>query len=211
MGPTKSIFDSVGMPSISIGPKSAQRDPEFRSEIIRFYEHKCAMCGFNGRLGCSDFALEAAHIRWHAEGGPDDPRNGLLFCSIHHKALDRGAIGLTSDCHILVSQHVHGGSRVTDLITGLAGRSLNEPVDLNKKPAEGFIDRHRREVFRGQLDQRDNIAHPSATPHFSVVDSFHEFTIPEVVASLGLLALKVWRRVDLVITGTSIGSAESAI
>ena len=37
------------------------------------------------------FGLEAAHITWHAGDGPDLVPNGLVLCTLHHKALDRGA------------------------------------------------------------------------------------------------------------------------
>ena len=94
-------------------------------------------------------ALEAAHIMWHALGGPDDPNNGVLLCSIHHKAFDRGAIGLTDDCRIKVSQHLQGGPQVVHLITKLAGKALGMPIEKDMRPAEEFIDWHNSEVFKG--------------------------------------------------------------
>ncbi|MDI8841686.1 ACP phosphodiesterase, partial [Salmonella enterica subsp. enterica serovar Anatum] len=39
-------------------------------------------------------ALEAAHIRWKQHHGPCEVPNGLALCAIHHKAFDRGSIGL---------------------------------------------------------------------------------------------------------------------
>ncbi len=144
----ESLLDSVGMPWVVRSGKPRKRSPEFRDEVVRIYEHRCAMCGFDGRLGGADLALEAAHIRWHAQGGPDEPRNGLLLCSIHHKALDRGAVGLTEDRRIMVSQHLYGGSRVDDLIIGLCGEAVRSPIDPAVSPGEEFMGWHRREVFR---------------------------------------------------------------
>jgi putative restriction endonuclease len=143
------LLNSVGMPAFANGRTSAERNPKFRDDIVRLYEHECAMCGFDGRLGFSVLALEAAHIMWHALGGPDEPNNGILLCSIHHKAFDRGAIGLTNDCRIKVSQHVQGGSRVIHLITELAGNPLKMPIEKDMCPAEEFIEWHNNEVFRG--------------------------------------------------------------
>jgi uncharacterized protein len=67
-----------------------RRDPRFREEILRIYERRCAVCGYDGRLGTTDLAIEAAHIKWHAAGGPDAAENGLALCSFHHVALEPG-------------------------------------------------------------------------------------------------------------------------
>jgi len=144
----ESILDAVGMPWIMERTPLSKRSAEFRDAVIRLYEHRCAMCGFDGRLGGADLALEAAHIMWHALGGPDAPNNGLLLCSLHHKAFDRGAVGLAADRRILVSQHLHGGSQVSQLLLDLRGRAIREPVDPTALPAERFMSWHRREVFR---------------------------------------------------------------
>ena len=82
------------------------RDPNFRSAVLRAYERRCAVCNYDIRLGDELLGLEAAHIKWHAAGGPDDVSNGLALCGFHHKALDRGAWGLepvdqrVSDCRL---------------------------------------------------------------------------------------------------------------
>lgn len=136
------------MPDIGDKALRPQRSPEFREAIIRQYEHKCAMCGFDGRLGVSDLGLEAAHIMWHALGGPDHPTNGLLLCSIHHLALDRGAIGLTEDHRIIVSQHLHGGTQVGELFVKINGNFLRQPIEPTASPAAEFIKWHWQQVFR---------------------------------------------------------------
>ena len=45
------------------------RDPQFREKILRAYEYRCAICGFDVRLDYTPIALEAAHIKWHNAGG----------------------------------------------------------------------------------------------------------------------------------------------
>lgn len=142
------ILDAVAMPWVAEVAALSARSAQFRNDVIRLYEHRCAMCGFDGRLGFADLALEAAHIKWFALGGPDEPNNGVLLCSIHHKALDRGAVSLGDDRRILVSQDLHGGPIVSTLLLDLAGRSLHEPVDAAHLPGPEFLDWHRREVFR---------------------------------------------------------------
>ena len=40
-----------------------RRDPCFRQRILKAYEYRCAVCGFDVRLGSISIALDAAHIR----------------------------------------------------------------------------------------------------------------------------------------------------
>ncbi len=89
------------------------RDPGFRHEVLRAYYRSCAVCGFDVRVEDQLLGLEAAHIMWHAAGGPDCVPNGLALCSLHHKALDIGAIGLRrqdDEIRLLVSSEVNGRS-----------------------------------------------------------------------------------------------------
>ncbi|MBC8404403.1 MAG: HNH endonuclease [Planctomycetes bacterium] len=147
------ILDAVGMPWVMTGRarQEAERNPRsanFRPTMIRLYEHRCAMCGFECRLGGADLGLEAAHIKWHAAHGPDSPDNGLLLCSIHHLALDRGAVGISEDRRILVSQHLYGGSGSDQWIVDLTNQPLRMPIDQTAAPASEFIAWHQEEVFR---------------------------------------------------------------
>ena len=82
--------------------RSSERDPAFRAAVLAAWGHQCAFCGFSVQLDNTDLALEAAHIRWVQAGGPDGINNGLACCSVHHQALDRGAMSLTGDLTILV-------------------------------------------------------------------------------------------------------------
>jgi putative restriction endonuclease len=143
----ESILEAVGFPWILDARR--RRDPRFREEILRIYERRCAVCGYDGRLGTVDLAIEAAHIKWHAAGGPDMPDNGLALCSFHHVALDRGALSLDDSLRILVSQHAHGRSQTELLLLRFAGEPLGRPQRGSPLPAEEFLRWHRAEVFRG--------------------------------------------------------------
>lgn len=140
------ILDAVGMPWVQTSRR--RRDPAFREEILRIYEHRCAICGFDGRLGYADLCLEAAHVRWHSAGGPDRADNGFGLCAFHHKAFDRGAIGLDDERRVQVSQAVHGHTGVDELLLRYIGRPVG-PQPGAPPPAIGFVRWHRREVFRG--------------------------------------------------------------
>jgi putative restriction endonuclease len=147
----EAIRQAVGLPDrevIGIPAKRRQRDPAFRYTVLRAYEHRCAVCGYDGRLGSVDLALEAAHIRWHAEDGPDEVSNALALCSFHHVALDRGALGLTEDYRCQVSEHVHGGPAVEEWLLRFSGQNLRAPQLGHAKPGLSHLRWHLREVFR---------------------------------------------------------------
>lgn len=142
------ILDAVGMPRrrpVERGP--SRRDPSFRGNVLRAYEYKCAVCGYDGRLGSTTLAIEAAHIKWHAAGGPDAVENGVALCTFHHKAIDRGALGLNKNHEILISQDVNGNPVVHDWLIRYSGRPLQQPQAGELPPDLEFVDWHRREVF----------------------------------------------------------------
>ena len=82
-------------------------------------------------------------------GGPDSEDNGLALCSFHHKALDRGAIGLDEERRILISQHLRGSRGVEEWLVRFAGERIQEPQPGTPPPAADHIAWHRREVFLG--------------------------------------------------------------
>jgi putative restriction endonuclease len=61
----------------------------FKFEVFRRYGAVCAVCNL-----AVDGLLDAAHIRDKRFNGSDDPRNGLVLCALHHRALDRGLFGI---------------------------------------------------------------------------------------------------------------------
>ena len=62
------------------------RDPRFVFRVLERYGAVCAVCGLEvGGL------VDAAHIIPVADGGSNDPRNGLPLCPTHHRAFDQDA------------------------------------------------------------------------------------------------------------------------
>ena len=106
------------------------------------------------RLDDDLLGLDAAHIKWHAAGGPDMVPNGLALCKLHHHALDRGAIGLTAvsgrELRLLVSQELSGTSEAFRQLVDARGRPVRKPQEHAQLPGPAFVDWHRREVFRGE-------------------------------------------------------------
>ena len=148
------ILEAVGMQWVQVPSLRRPRDPNFRDMILRIYEHRCAVCGWDGMLDNTVLAIEAAHIRWHAAGGSDTADNGLCLCTFHHKALDRGAIALSDDCRLQVSQHVRGSRGFEELILQYIGKTICPPQIGEPLPSGTNLRWHRREVFRDPARQR---------------------------------------------------------
>ncbi|MYG75302.1 MAG: restriction endonuclease [Acidobacteria bacterium] len=126
-----------------------RRDPEFRTKVLRAYEYRCAMCGFDGRLDSTTVGLEAAHIQWWAEDGPDEISNGLSLCAMHHQLFDRGVLGLSADREVMVSaQFVGRDSAAESMVTSLGGQELLPPRDGEDEVAEPHRSWHEKQVFR---------------------------------------------------------------
>lgn len=140
------ILDAVGFPW-GVVPKR-RRDPAFREMILRIYERRCAVCGYDGRLGSTDLALDAAHVKWHAAGGPDASNNGLALCSLHHVALDRGALTVDESLTLHVSQHVTGNSLVGKYLLRFAGKPIRRPQAGEETTHPDYLGWHGEWVFR---------------------------------------------------------------
>ncbi len=140
------ILTSVGLDFESTIRRS--RLGSFRGEVLTAYGHACAFCGYDVRIGSADLGLDAAHIMWHQAKGPDLAANGLACCSLHHRALDRGAISLSDELTILVSAHVYGGAKFDEHFVSLMGRPLRRPSLAASLPKAEYLEWHRREVFR---------------------------------------------------------------
>jgi putative restriction endonuclease len=126
-----------------------RRDPRFRQLVLVAYEYRCAMCGYDGRLDTETVGLDAAHVRWWAFDGPDSIDNALCLCGFHHKLLDRGVLGVTTDHRVAVSSHFVGRGRAAeDLVLRLVGEPLNEPQRGQPLPAEDHVSWHTEQVFR---------------------------------------------------------------
>ena len=157
------VRESVGPPyGLAVPrPPSRPRDPSFRHDVLRAYDCCCAVCGFDLRLEDGPLGLEAAHIKWHSAGGPSEVPNGLALCSIHHKALDRGALGLApvaGEFKVLLSSKVYGESDATRWFWDCHDAPLRHPRSSAFKPKAEFVRWHAREVFRSP--PRDSLGQP---------------------------------------------------
>jgi putative restriction endonuclease len=144
------ILEAVGLdllPPWTIGRK---RDAAFRKRVLTAYEYRCAVCGFDVRLGGKSIALDAAHIRWFLYGGPDEESNGLALCVLHHKLFDLGAFTLDTGGLLLVSEQAHGSVGFGDSLLRYHGGPVRRPQRPEWHPGADFLDWHGREVFKGE-------------------------------------------------------------
>lgn len=144
------ILQSVGIDIESQRFDEKKRHPDFRENILRAYEYRCSVCGFDVRLGHFPVALEAAHIKWYQAGGPDTEVNGIALCVLHHKLFDRGAFTLSDKMKILVSAHAYGTIGFQEWLMNFHGKEIIPPQRKSFYPDREFVNWHIREVFRGE-------------------------------------------------------------
>lgn len=133
----------------SAGTPVRRRDPTFRPAVLLAYEFRCAICGYDGQILRESVGIEAAHIRWWAASGPDEIANAVALCSLHHKLLDRGVIGFTTELTVAISSQFIGRSASAEsLVLSFAGRPLLGPQAGHSQPDPKYVAWHSREVFR---------------------------------------------------------------
>ena len=142
------ILGSVGIEFAIDTRVVIARSPDFRDRILRAYEYSCAVCGFDVRLGTVPVALEAAHIKWHQAGGPDEERNGLALCTLHHKLFDRGVFTLSNSMSVIVSEGANGTRGFQEWVVAYHGRAIRAPQRPTYYPDENWVAWHVREVFQ---------------------------------------------------------------
>ncbi len=143
------ILQAVGIDMEVATDAKAIRNPAFRNRVLRAYEYRCAVCDFDVRLGNTPIALEAAHIKWHQAGGPDEEVNGIALCTLHHKLFDRGAFTIGEESRIVVSEDAHGSTGLKEWLLEFHGQALRKPQRPSYYPEQEFAKWHLSEVFRG--------------------------------------------------------------
>lgn len=133
----------VGRPSAVTGRRRG-----FAEEVLRAYAYQCAMCGFDGALGRHPVGIEAAHIRWHSQDGPDEVANALALCALHHALLDLGVLGITEDRRIRVSGLYVARSPAGQAVDELAGQPLLAPRPRQPAVDVVHINWHQVQVFK---------------------------------------------------------------
>ncbi|GAA0679295.1 HNH endonuclease [Kitasatospora atroaurantiaca] len=120
----------------------------FSEAVLRAYRNACAICGFDGALGLSPVGVEAAHVRWHSQGGPDRIDNAVALCSLHHALFDYGALGITADRTVRVSPRYTAGTTAGRAVFALHDARVALPRATHHAVSYDFLHWHDQEVFK---------------------------------------------------------------
>lgn len=139
----------VALVRVRLAEDARRRDPQFRERVLIAYEYRCAMCGYDGMMDRAAVGLEAAHVRWWSDGGPDTVDNAVSLCSLHHVLFDKGVLGVSTDHEVKVSKRfVARSASARSIVLDLAGAPLLEPQAGEPGPADANLDWHAAQVFR---------------------------------------------------------------
>lgn len=117
----------------------------FRSAILDVYQNRCAVTGM-----LEPKLIDAAHIIPDAEVGSSQLiNNGIALSNLHHRAYDRGLIGIDPDYKIHVSDRIRG-TQVNDFVQRAFReydqKQLYLPKDIKSRPDKDSLAR-RFEIF----------------------------------------------------------------
>lgn len=124
----------------------AVRDRNFRKNVLRAYDERCAITGLRLINGGGRAEAEAAHIRPVEHEGPDIVSNGLALSGTAHWMFDRGLVGLSDDLIILVSRQSNDLDAVKAMIN--ASGKLLAPERPANRPRSEFLTWHRKNCFK---------------------------------------------------------------
>ena len=125
------------------------RDRAFSRKVRAAYDDSCAICAISPRLDNEVFGLEAAHIRWANADGPDELRNGVCLCRMHHHALDKGAIKIDQDMRVQVSPKLAHSRESDAMFARFSGQRIRLPSASADHPHLTMLEWHWTEVFKG--------------------------------------------------------------
>jgi putative restriction endonuclease len=127
-----------------------KRDAGFRPKVLTAYFEQCCICKYDAKMHGAPIGLEAAHIKMHSAGGPDDVTNGLALCAMHHKLFDMGALTVDTALNIHVSETLVGdwGRKISDQYHE---KPILRPRKDTSFPREAYLDWHNRQIFKGTI------------------------------------------------------------
>lgn len=123
------------------------RDANFRLEVCRAYDNRCAVTGLQIVNGGGRAEVQAAHIKPVAAGGPDVIQNGIALSATVHWLFDRHLISIGEDYRLLVSHN-----RVPAELRSLfrpEHEVLHLPEERRLWPHPAFV-AHHRDIYAGK-------------------------------------------------------------
>ncbi|WP_295166328.1 HNH endonuclease [uncultured Brevundimonas sp.] len=122
------------------------RDANFRLEVCRAYDNRCAVTGLRIIDGGGRAEVQAAHIKPVAAGGPDLVQNGIALSATVHWLFDRHLISIGDNYQLLVAHN-----RVPEELRRLFrpdAEGLHLPGDRRLWPRPSFL-AHHRDAYAG--------------------------------------------------------------
>lgn len=120
----------------------------FRASLIAAYGGACAITNEHSLP-----VLDAAHIRPHADDGPDHVSNGLLIRTDLHRLFEDGYVTVTPEHHFEVSRALRAefenGRVYYSLRDELHGKQIRLPARRQDWPSSAALEWHSRERFLG--------------------------------------------------------------
>ncbi len=142
-------LDDADLPDTEPVRERRRRAASFRHDVLVAYEYRCAMCGYEGRIGGDVVGLEAAHVQWWSYGGPDRVANGLALCCMHHLLFDRGVLGLSEERTVDVSREFVGRDDASRrMVLALTAQAVASPQADVPPVAIEHIRWHRAQVLK---------------------------------------------------------------
>src|SRR5690606_21068241 len=153
------ILDSLGMgeitPSVVESERiittisKVKRDPNFPKLVMSAYDFRCCVCKLKLSLYNKPVPLEAAHIKWKAQGGEGSVHNGLALCPTHHYTFDKGIWTVGLDYELILSERVIIDSKHDTFFKPYVGHSVIETLmDDRFVPNEANILWHQKSIFK---------------------------------------------------------------
>jgi hypothetical protein len=98
------------------------------------------------------------YIKCHQAGGPDEERNGLALCSLHHKLFDRGVFTICNSMSVIVSESANGTRGFQEWVIAYHERRFdrrNAPtITLMKIGSPGTCERYSKVLVGTELSFR---------------------------------------------------------
>lgn len=117
------------------------RDDRFRGSVLKAYDKKCAVTGWQFINGGGRAEVEGAHIKPVEYNGPDTIDNGLALSGTVHWMFDRGLISIADNDEILVSRKVNNPDEIRRIINPTG--KLIRPKRPEHQPHPSFVEWHR--------------------------------------------------------------------
>jgi hypothetical protein len=118
----------------------------FRKLVLFFYGKKCAISN-NNVIYKNRINLEAAHIKWHAEGGLSHPTNGIPLCRDLHWAFDRGMFTVELDSNNNYQVIVHPSMLQCEYLLEFHNTFMRKPHDSRYLPKIEYLNWHKENIY----------------------------------------------------------------